>query len=88
MKQPKRNGESPLSYLRRLAALGYAPGLLDDEGELEALVFYGRYEPTEDDADVARRTYLALWTDMTWAQKAKLMLLRAFVSRRKRAFTR
>lgn len=88
MKQPKRNGESPLSYLRRLAALGYAPGLLDDEGELEALVFYGRYEPTEDDADVARRTYLALWTDMSWAQKAKLMLLRAFVSRRKRAFTR
>ena len=88
LKRPKRAGESPLAYLRRLAAQGWAPELLDDEGELEALVFYGRHEPDADDVRLAQAAYLAVSGRLRPLKRAKLVLVRAFVPLKRRAFTR
>ncbi len=86
MRRPKRTGESPMAYLRRLAMRGLHPELLDDAGELEALVFYGRHVPDAEDAAMVREAYQALWNDLGGWKKGKLLLLRAFVPGKRRDF--
>ncbi len=86
MRRPKRTGESPMAYLRRLARRGLHPELLDDAGELEALVFYGRHVPDAEDTAMTQRAYQALWRDLRGWKKAQLVLLRAFVPGKRRDF--
>lgn len=86
MRRPKRTGESPMAYLRRLATRGLHPELLDDAGELEALVFYGRHVPDAEDVAMTREAYQALWRDLGGWKKVQLMLLRAFVPGKRRDF--
>lgn len=85
-KLPKRTGESPMRYLRRLSHRGLHPELLDDAGELEALVFYGRHVPDADDIALTREAYLALWKDFGAWHKLCLILLRTCTGEKRRDF--
>lgn len=88
LKRPKQAGESPMAYLRRLAAQGFAPQQLEDVGELEALVFYGRHEPDGEDIRLVQEAYQALEKRMTGRQRIHLLTLRAAVPTKRRDFTR
>ena len=51
-------------------------------------MFYGRHEPDADDVRLAQAAYLAVSGRLRPLQRAKLVLVRAFMPLKRRAFTR
>lgn len=83
----RESSESPMAFARRVDGLRRFPVQLLPLGECMALVFYGRLAPEPEETAMAAQAWNAILPRLTRWQRLRLMLCRAFVPVKKRAFT-